>query len=288
MSSTASEYRIEQPVLAGRKDLAVLIGIAAAAAAAHIATNGRYGFHRDELQFLSDARHLDWGFVSYPPMTPFLEHIGLSLFGLSLVGLRMFSVIAQAIVIVVSGLMARDLGGGRLAQVTTALAVALSPLPLFEATEFQYTTFGFLWYALIAWFTIRLLKTDNPRWWLAIGIAVGMGLLTKYSITFYIAGILIGLVLTRARKYLASPWFWGGVAVALLIILPNLIWLVRHNFVSYTFLQHIHKRDVGEGRAEGYLSGQFWLCVNAFANVVWIAGLVAYLRDRRYRMGAGW
>src|SRR5580693_10643734 len=131
------------------RDAALTVwGIALAVALVHVLTNGRYGFHRDELQFLSDARHLDWGFVAYPPMTPFLEHIGLSLFGLSLVGLRMFSVVAQAIVIVVSGLMARDLGGGRLAQITAALAVGLSPLPIFEATEFQYTSFGFLWFAL--------------------------------------------------------------------------------------------------------------------------------------------
>ncbi len=136
--------------------------IAAAAALVHILTNGRYGFHRDELQFLSDARHLDWGYVSYPPLTPFIERIGLSLFGLSMIGLRMFSVIAQAAVIVVSGLMARDLGGGRLAQFATALAVALSPLPIFEATEFQYTSYAFLWWVLVAWFTIRLLKTENP------------------------------------------------------------------------------------------------------------------------------
>ena len=109
----------------------------------HMATNGRYGFHRDELQFLSDARHLDWGFVPYPPMTAFLERILMSIFGLSLIGLRLFSVVAQTVVIIVSGLMARDLGGGRLAQVASALAVALSPLPIFEATEFQYTSFGF-------------------------------------------------------------------------------------------------------------------------------------------------
>ena len=122
----------------------LLFSVATAIALLHLATNNRYGFHRDELQFLSDARHLDWGFVAYPPMTPFLEHIGLSLFGLSLVGLRLFSVIAQAAVIVVSGLMARELGGGRLAQAATAVAVALSPLPLFEGTEFQYSSFDFL------------------------------------------------------------------------------------------------------------------------------------------------
>jgi len=284
MPSTASEYKLEKPVHSGSSNIALLVGVAAAFAIAHIATNGRYGFHRDELQFLSDARHLDWGFVPYPPMTPFLEHIGLSLFGPSLVGLRMFSVIAQAILIVISGLMARDLNGGRLAQVTTTLAVALSPLPIFEATEFQYTSFAMLWYVLITWFTIRLLKTENPRWWLAIGAAVGVGLLTKYSITFFIAGILIGLVLTRARKYFASPWFWGGIAIALVIFLPNLVWLARHDFISYTFLQHIHKRDVGEGRAAGFLTGQFWLCANLAAAPVWIAGLFAFLLTRRYRL----
>lgn len=264
--------------------MAVLLSIAAAVTLVHLFTNGRYGFHRDELQFLSDARHLDWGFVAYPPLTPFLERIGLSLFGLSLVGLRLFSVAAQATAIVITGLMARELGGKRLAQATAALAVALSPLPLFQGTEFQYSSFDYLWWVLIAYFTIRLLKTENPRWWMAIGAVVGMGLLTKYSILFFIAGILGGVVLSRARRYLASGWFWGGIALALVMFLPNFLWQVQHGFISYQFLQHIHVRDVGEGRANGFLRDQFLICVNVCAAPLWIAGLVALLRDRRYRM----
>lgn len=267
-----------------RADLAILLAIAAVIAALHLLTNGRYGFHRDELQFLSDARHLDWGFVAYPPLTPFLERISLAVFGLSMVGLRLFSVIAQAAVIVVAGLMARELGGGRLAQVTAALAVALSPLPLFSGTEFQYTSFDLLWWVLIAWFTVRLLKSENPRWWLAIGAVVGLGLQTKYSIVFFVAGILVGVVLSPARRYLKTGWFWGGIALALLIFLPNFIWLVRHDFISYRFLQHIHTRDVGEGRADGFLRDQFLLCANVFAVPLWLAGLVCFLGDRRYRM----
>jgi hypothetical protein len=263
-----------------------IVLVALSAAALHMATNGRYGFHRDELQFLSDARHLDWGYVPYPPMTPFLEHILLSIFGLSLIGLRLFSVIAQTLVIVVSGLMARDLGGGRLAQIATGLAVALSPLPIFEATEFQYTSFAFLWWVLVSWFTIRLLKTGNPRWWLAIGAALGCGLLTKYAIIFYIAGLLVGMAFSPARRFFASKWFWAGVALGLLIFLPNLIWLFRHDFISYRFLQHIHARDVGEGRAEGFLFGQFRACANIVAAPVWLIGLYAFLRNRRYRMAA--
>src|SRR6266516_2598725 len=120
------------------RDTLALLGIAVVVAVAHLLTNSRYGLHRDELQVLSDARHLDWGFVPYPPLTPFVERVSLSVFGLSLVGLRLFSVICQAFAIVVTGFMARELGGGRLAQVAAALAVALSPLPLFEGTEFQY------------------------------------------------------------------------------------------------------------------------------------------------------
>ena len=265
-------------------DNAALFAIAAAIAILHLLTNGRYGFHRDELQFLSDARHMDWGFVAYPPFTAVMERISMALFGLSMVGLRLFSVLAQSTAIIVTGLMARELGGRRLAQVAAALAVALSPIPIFEGTEFQYTTFDYLWWVLIAWFTIRLLKSENPRWWLAIGTAIGFGLETKYAIVFYIAGLLLGVVLTRSRRYLVSPWFWGGVAIALIIFLPNFIWLVRHDFISYHFLQHIHVRDVGEGRADGFIKGQFLVCVNLVAAPLWIAGLVAFLFHPRYRM----
>lgn len=265
-------------------DTLALMGIAAAIALVHVLTNGRYGFHRDELQVLSDARHLDWGFVPYPPLTPFVERIGLSLFGLSMVGLRLFSVIAQALAIIVTGFMARELGGGRLAQLAAALAVALSPLPLFEGTEFQYSSFDYLWWVLIAYFTIRLLKTENPRWWLAIGATIGLGFLTKYTMGFFVCGILGGVLLSRARRYLGSAWFWGGMGLGLVICLPNLVWQVRHEFISLHFLQHIHTRDLSQGRANGFLLQQLWLCTNAFAVPLWIAGLLGYLREHRYRM----
>jgi len=267
-----------------RADLVALFGIAVAVALLHLLTNTRYGIHRDELQVLSDAMHLDWGFVAYPPLDPFLARIGLSIFGLSLVGLRLFAVIAQALVIVISGLMAYELGGGRLAQITTSLAVALSGLALFEGTEFQYTTYDYLWWVLIAYFVIRVLKTEDPRWWLPIGAVIGMGLQTKYTIVFFTCGILGGMLLTGARRFFTSGWFWGGVGLALLIFLPNLLWQVRHDFISLHFLRHIHVRDVGEGRANGFLLDQFRICTIFFAAPLWIGGLICYLRSGRYRM----
>ena len=269
---------------ARRWDDLALLGVAAAVALLHLLTNGRYGFHRDELQFLSDARHLDWGFVAYPPVTPLLERIGLAIFGVSLEGLRLFSVIAQAAAIVVTGLMAREFGGGRMAQVAAAVTVALSPLPLFEGTEFQYSSFDYLWWVSIAWCVVRMLRRDDPRWWVAIGAFVGCGLQTKYSIVFYIAGILLGALLTPARRSLRSGYFWGGVALALAIFLPNFLWQARHGFISFHFLQHIHARDVGEGRADGFLRDQFAICTNLASAPLWLAGLIWLLRERRYRM----
>ncbi len=267
-----------------RGDTLWLVGVAATVALVHVLTNGRYGFHRDELQVLSDARHMDWGFVPYPPLTPFVERVSMSVFGLSLVGLRLASVIAQAILVVVAGLTARELGGGRLAQATAALAVALGTLALFEGTEFQYTTFDNLWWVLIAYFVVRLLKTEDPRWWIAIGATLGVGFMTKYTIGFYLAGILGGVLLTRTRRYLGSGWFWGGMGLGALICLPNFLWQVKHGFISLHFLQHIHVRDVGQGRANGFFRDQYLICTNLVAAPLWIAGLVGYLWDRRYRV----
>jgi len=274
----------EEATTRRRADTLVLSAIAAAISLVHLLTNHRYGFHRDELQTLSDALHLDWGFVAYPPFTPFVERIALSMFGHSLVGLRLFSVIAQALAVIVTGLMARELGGRRLAQATAALAVVLSPLPLFEGTEFQYSSFDYLWWVLMAYFIIRLLKTEDGRWWLAIGATAGVGLMTKYTLCFFLAGVFGGLLLTPARRFLRSGWLWAGVALAFMIFLPNLVWQMQHGFISLHFLRHIHARDVGEGRAEGFVRYQFWICANLFAAPLWIAGLVGFFGERRYRM----
>ena len=283
MSSSSNNVE-EQAFSANRRaDAAWLLGIAAAVVLIHLLTNNRYGFHRDELQFLSDARHLDWGYVCYPPLTPFLERIGLELFGLNMVGLRLLSVIAQAIAVVSSGLMARDLGGGRLAQVATALAVALSPLPLFNGTEFQYTSFDFLWWVLIAWFTIRLLKSENPWWWLAIGVTIGIGLLTKYTVCFLALSLIAGFLVSPARRLLFNVWFPAGVALAVALFLPNLLWQIHHGFISLHFLQSIHARDVRLGRGDGFWIKQFVVCANTYSAPLWIAGIVMYLRSERFR-----
>lgn len=250
----------------------------------HLLTNGRYGFHRDEWQFLSDARHLDWGFVAYPPLTAFMQRVAFELFGLNLNLLRLFSVAAQALVIFFTGKMAREFGGGRWAQFAAVLTMAVAPYELFEGTEFQYGTYDLLWWVLVSYFVVRLIKTENPRYWLGIGAAAGLGMMTKFTIALLLMGLMVGSLFQPKRKLFWNRWTAAGVGLALVIFLPELIWLARHDWVTFNFLHHIHERDVRNGRAEGFIPRQFWINTIPFAAPLWIAGLVTAARKAQWRV----
>jgi 4-amino-4-deoxy-L-arabinose transferase-like glycosyltransferase len=271
-------------------DLAILVILALVRVLLHSLTNGQYGFHRDELANLDDARHLAWGYVAYPPLTPAVARLALEVFGPSLPGLRVFAALAQGAATLLAGLMARELGGGRWAQVVASLAVAIAPISLLQGALLHYVGFDYLWWVVVAYCAIRLLRSENPRWWLAIGAAIGLGMLTKYTMAFCLAGLIAGVLLTSARRYLVSPWLWGGAALALLIVLPNLLWQARHGFVSLEFLAAIHARDVAIGRTQGYLMEQLFVSASPVTIPLWVAGLWFYLRSQggwRFRL-LGW
>ncbi|MBZ5497516.1 MAG: glycosyltransferase family 39 protein [Acidobacteriia bacterium] len=271
-------------------DLGILVALALTKLILHTLTNANYGFHRDELATIDDAHYLAWGYVAYPPLTPFVARIAFAMFGPSLAGLRFFAALSQSIAMVTAGLMARELGGRRHAQVVTAVAVAIAPISLAASTLFQYVAFDYLWWVLTAYFAVRLVKSENPRWWIPMGAVIGLGMMTKYTIAFYVAAIVAGLLLTRARRFLAGPWLWAGVALSLLIFLPNLLWQLQHDFISLEFLRSIHERDIRIGRTGGFLLDQFRLAANPFTVPLWLAGLYFYFRaaaGKAYRM-LGW
>src|SRR5580698_347485 len=235
-------------------DVAILICIAAATVLVHLFTGERYGFHRDELATLEDARHLAWGFVAYPPVTPFFGRLSLILFGTSVAGFRFFAALAEAVALVLIGLMTRELGGRRGAQL---LAVAAGvPFCLVGGALMQYVSFDYLCWVLTAYFVIRLLKSDDLRWWMAIGSSLGLGMMSKYTMGFLALGVVAGVVLTRARHHLKSKWLWIGVALSILLWSPNLIWQIQNHFISLDFLREIHERDVRIGRAQGFFQNQ--------------------------------
>jgi hypothetical protein len=267
-------------------DVAVLIYLAAATVLAQLLFGGRYGFHRDELATLDDARHLAWGYIAYPPITPFFGRLSLTLFGTSVSGFRFFAAVAQAVAVVVTGLMARELGGGRGAQLVAAAAAV--PFCLVSGALMQYVAFDYLFWVLAAYFVIRLLRSEDPRWWVAIGCCIGLGMMTKYTMGLFALGIVAGVLLTDTRRLLASRWLWLGVALSVLVFVPNILWQIQHHFISADFLKHIHERDVRIGRTQDFLPAQLKLTLLALPLV--LAGLYFYLisgAGGRFRM-LGW
>jgi 4-amino-4-deoxy-L-arabinose transferase-like glycosyltransferase len=271
-------------------DVAILILLALARILLQVFTNGQYGFHQDELVTLdAAAHHLAWGYVAWPPVTPFLARVALDLFGPSPIGLRFFAVLAEGLVMLLAGLMIRDLGGRRWAQVLGAVAVATTPLSIVQGGLFQYETLDYFCWVLLAFTVIRLLKSQNPRGWLGIGAAIGLGMLTKYTIAFSIAGLIVGILLTN-RRYLKSRWLWGGAALALVIWLPNLIWQFQNHWISLYFLASIHTRDVQSGLTSSFLTDQILFNFNPVMLFLVITGLYYFFftqTGKRYRM-IGW
>jgi 4-amino-4-deoxy-L-arabinose transferase-like glycosyltransferase len=269
-----------------RNDFALLVCIGAGTLLVHLLAAGRYGFNRDELAILEDARHLAWGYVAYPPLTPFFGRLALTLFGTSLVGFRFFSALVQAISVVLTGCMAKDMGGRRAAQIVAACASI--PFSLGTGALMQYMSFDYFAWVLTAFFLVRLLKTSNPRYFLLVGASIGLGMLAKYTMLFFAMGVLAGIIFSDARKYLSTIWPWLGLLVSFLIVAPNFLWQVQHHFVTYDFLRFIHQRDVAEGLTQSFLPDQLEMTLLSFP--LWIAGLYFCLRSREGRnfRALGW
>ncbi len=267
-------------------DLALLIGLALLTVVYHLTTGNNYGYHRDELATLHDARHFAWGYVAYPPVTPFFARLSLLLCGTSLTGFRFFAVLACGVSILLTGLMARALGGQRGAQLIAACAA--TSFTLVAGSLMQYVSFDYLAWVAVSYLVIRLCQTDDPRWWLALGCAIGFGMLSKYSMPICVAGVVVGVFCTRLRVHLRSKWLWLGAAISVLIFLPNFRWQVSHHFISLDFLRHIHERDVRIGRTKDFLPDQLKLTLLAFPLA--LAGIYFYFFaaiGRRFR-ALGW
>jgi len=274
----------------GRRTLLALILLASGDVLLHTIFNNQYGFHRDELLSLDNARHLAWGYVVYPPVTAVLARVELILFGTSLRGFRFLAAVAQGLIVLLTGLSARELGGKREAQLLGAVAIGISGYSLFSGSFLSYSSFDYLWWVVAAYFVIRLLRSNDPRWWIGIGASAGVGLMTKYTMGFFILGIAGGIVLTPARRWLKSGWLWLGVAVALAIVTPNLLWQAQHHFITLDFLKSIHARDIRWGWTDHFLTGQLTGNINVVTAPLFFAGLWHVFADsegKRYRL-LGW
>jgi hypothetical protein len=207
-----------------RRPAATVAALACLTLALHLLANliTPYEFHRDELLYLAMGRHLDLWRMDFPPGIALLAESVRAVLGNSLVALRLVPALAGTAVIVLAASLARELGGGRVAQSLAALLVVCNPMFLRTASLFMPVVLDQVWWLLAFYALARVARTGAPRWWVILGLAGGLGLLTKWSILFVGFGVLVGLVATPLRRSLLTPWPWIALGVAVAIGHPSL------------------------------------------------------------------
>lgn len=252
---------------------AIVLYIAAAKLLLQLLVAGRYGIFRDELYYLACSEHLDWGYVDQPPLIAVVAWFARHVFGNSLVGLRFLPALAGAALVWLTGRLAREMGGDRFAQGFAALAVLASPVFLIFHHWLTMNAFEPLLWVGGAWCVVRAINTARANYWLWFGVTIGVGMQTKYSVVFFALGIVAGLLLSSDRRFLLSKWIWLGAVAALLIFLPNLIWLIHHDFPFLELMNNIRHsgRDVVRGPL-AFIADQAMI-MNPILFPLWVAGL---------------
>jgi 4-amino-4-deoxy-L-arabinose transferase-like glycosyltransferase len=261
----------------------------------HIYFNNRYGYFRDEFDYISCGDHLAWGYVDQPPLIPFLIHINRAVLGNSLRSIRFIPALASSLLVVQTALIAREFGGRRFALLLSAIAIVIAPQFLSNGSLLGTNCLepnlwmGCAYFAILA---IKRAETDEkaPRCWLWFGVVAGVGMQEKYSIAVFGFGVVIGLLLTAQRRVFRNRWIWLGGLAAFLIFLPNLLWNLHYHWPFLELMRNIRAegRDVVLPLPQFFL--QQTLLLDPITAPIWLTGLFALLFSARlkpYRV-LGW
>jgi hypothetical protein len=256
----------------------------------HMPNPGGYGFFIDELYFMACGEHLAFGYVDMPPLTALQSWVARGIFGDSLFAIRLFPTLAAAGLVLLTGALVRQLGGGRFAQALGAVAVLLAPFYLSFCSYLSMNSVEPLIWTGCALILIRMIKTDDPKLWIWLGLLAGIGLENKHTMLVFGFALVVGVTFTPARRFMVSRWFLLGGLTAFLIFLPNLIWVIQHHFPHIEMLANIRRnhRNVEFGPL-GFIGWQI-LGMQPFAAPIWIGGLWFFLlsdQGRPYR-ALGW
>ena len=262
---------------------ALVAYISAALLTLHLLTASRYGYFGDEMYHLACGQHLAWGYVDQPPLIALVAWLVRHTLGTSLLAIRFLPAVAGAATVLLTGAIARELGGGRFAQALAALCVACSPVYLVLNYLFTMNAWEPLLWTACAYIVVRIIKTGDQKLWLWFGLLCGIGLENKYSMAVFGFGVVVGLLLTPERKALAHKWIWLAGALAFALFLPNLLWNIHHHWPFLELLRNIRAsgRDVVLGPAQ-YLLQQIMM-TNPLAFPVWLAGALYLLLSRKAR-----
>ncbi len=263
--------------------MAIIWLIALAKLLFHIYFNNRYGYFRDEFDYMSCGDHLAWGYVDQPPLIPFLIHICRALLGDSLRSIRFIPALASSLLVVQTAVLAREFGGRRFALLLSAITVVIAAQYLSNGSLLGTNCLEPNLWMGCAYFAILAIKRDQPSYWLWFGIIAGICLQEKYSIALFGFGIVVGLLLTPQRRVFLNPWIWLGGLAAFLIFLPNLLWNIHYHWPFLELMRNIK----AEGRDVILPLPQFSLqqtfLVDPFTAPIWLRGLFALLFFRRFK-----
>jgi 4-amino-4-deoxy-L-arabinose transferase-like glycosyltransferase len=256
--------------------MTVIWAIALAKFLFHLYFNNRYGYFRDEFDYMSCGDHPAWGYVDQPPLIPFLIHISRAVLGDSLRAVRFIPALASSLLVVQAALIARELGGKRFALLLSAVTVAIAPQYLSNGSLLGTNCLEPNLWMGCAYFVVLAIKHADPRYWLWFGVIAGIGMEEKYSIALFGFAIVVGLLVTEQRRVFLNKWIGLGGLAAFLIFLPNLLWNIHYHWPFLELMRNIR----AEGRDVVLPAGQYFLqqtlLVNPLTAPIWIAGLIAF------------
>jgi len=261
----------EEQTLAAEKRLAWTIG--AAGVLLQMVFNGRYGYFRDELYYIACSNHLAFGYVDMAPLAPWLARIFGAAFGYSLHAIRLLPALAFGAEVALSGFITRELGGKRWAIFLACISVLLAPVILGNGTRLAMNPIEPLFWMGCIYVLLLALNREQPRLLLWCGVLLGFGLLNKHSTVFFIAALVVGLLLSRERRIFATKWFWIAAAIAFLIAFPNVFWQYTHHFPTLEDLRNVKATHKNIELPPLPFFQQQMMMLNPLSALVWLPGL---------------
>jgi hypothetical protein len=241
-----------------------------------------YGYFIDEFYYIACANHPAFGYVDHPPLAPFILTIFQFLFGDSIPAIRFLPALASAFSAVLTGILTREMGGGKTAQVLAAASIACSPIVLAAGAFYSMNAFEPLLAIALILVVVRMMKEVRPRLWLLAGVFIGLGTMNKHTFVLFAAALVIALILGGQSRLIASKWFVLGGIVAFVIVLPNILWQVVNSYPSLEFYRNIREGKNVYTPPLAFFLGQV-LAMSAANAPIWIAGTVFLFASRPFR-----
>jgi hypothetical protein len=282
MASTIVSARETRPFLSD--GMPTVLTMAAALLVVHCIFNNRYDYFRDEFDYLACAKHLAWGYVDQPPIIPWLTRVSLIALGGSLRAIRFLPALAMSGTVVITAIIARELGGRAFALICASAAVVASPVYLNAGSMLTTNCLEPILWSGCGYFAILAAKHNQPRYWFWFGVVAGIGMQEKYSIAVFGFAVVVGLLLTEQRRFLFNKWIWLGGLAAFLVFLPNLLWNIHYHWPFVELMRNIKAegRDIALTPLQYFL--QQCLIMQPIVAPIWIAGIVGFLFCRQFQL----